>query len=324
MREQPHWTDILTTDFFTKHYVSERMSYPKLRELPLQDGYNISIGTIHKYANKLGFGRNASEAKRNIDPNPLDWSVSYLDERTIEAIDGFQLGDGHIDGKSGIEARIKWTGEHKEFGEYLLMPFNRYMVKLVETNSPKSPSGKIWDGHTKSHPDLTNQHQRWYNSRKKQPPDDVRITPLSVMLWYLGDGSVVINDEKNTIMLRLSTDGFAPERVEFLSEKLREKGIDCHRNNDNRIQVEAKGIAKFFEFIGKKSPVKCYDYKFELPEWRFEAKRMRQVANELGFDYSRLAYWVKTGKVDCLRLSANSKPYFLPVHIKEIRKLIAP
>jgi hypothetical protein len=102
------------------------------------------------------------------------------------------------------------------------------------------------------------------------------------MMWYLGDGSLVVNEEKNTVMLRLSTDGFSKERVEFLAGKLRDQGIDCHRNGDNRIQVEARGIAAFFDFIGHESPVKCYAYKFDLPDWRFKAKRMREVADELG------------------------------------------
>jgi hypothetical protein len=163
---------------------------------------------------------------------------------------------------------------------------------------------------------------RWYPiCGKKQPPDDVRITPLSVMMWYLGDGSLVQGN--NTVMLRLSTDGFLPEKVEFLAEKLREKNIDCHRNNDNRIMVNAKGIPTFFNFIGRKSPVKCYEYKFDLPEWRFESKRLSDVAKELGVSYNRISHLVKTGRLGCYRASVKGRPRMLPDHIEKAKQLMS-
>lgn len=140
------------------------------------------------------------------------------------------------------------------------------------------------------------------------------------MLWYLGDGSVV--QDNNRIALRLSTDGFAQEGVEFLVSKLEAIGISCHRNGDNRIYVEAKGIPKFFEFIGTKSPVKCYDYKFEVPEWRLESKRMSEVAEMLNVDYSRLAHLVKIGKIPTYRASIKGKPRFLAEHIKCCKQAI--
>jgi hypothetical protein len=322
MKEQPHWTNILTPAFFEENYVKQRLSYPKLREILLKDGYNVHIGTIHKYAKKLGFGRNASEAKRNRDPNPLDYTISYLDERTLEALDGFLLGDGCLQlnrTDTGV-ARCTCTLQYEEFSQWLMAPFERYQVHRCEANSPKSPSGKAYEAKTKFHPDLFKHRQRWYPDNQKQPPDDVRITPLSVMMWYLGDGSFVKGD--NTVVLRLSTDGFSPERVEFLATKLREIGIACHRNNDNRIMVEARGIPAFFDFIGRSSPVACYNYKFELPEWRFEAKRMREVADELGCDYNRLSYLVKTGKVPCIRATDKGKPRFLPEHLPAIRQAL--
>lgn len=154
--------------------------------------------------------------------------------------------------------------------------------------------------------------------QKKQPPNDVRITPRSVMMWYLGDGSCV--QTNNTVVIRLSTDGFDKERVEFLADKMKEKGIDCYRNGDNRIQIKTTAVPAFFKFIGKESPIKCYDYKFDLPEWRFEAKRMKAVADELGIDYHQLAHLVKIGKIPCYRASEKGRPIFLPEHIEVVKK----
>ncbi len=67
--------------------------------------------------------------------------------------------------------------------------------------------------------------------------------------------------------------------------------------------------------------MEVYSYKFALPDWRFEAKTMREVADELGIDYDKLSYWVKIGRVPCFREHEKAKPRFLPEHIEKIGKL---
>ena len=326
MKEQPHYTDVLTESFFLDHYVEKRMSFPKITAMLQEQGYNIAVGTVFKYAKNLGIGRDRSEAKRNREPNPLDFTASYMTEASLEAVDGFMLGDGAInyDKRSQVKAARLCCGvEHNEFAMYLMSFFTKYLSKVIPCQDAKMKCGIRQQGYTASHPDFYIQKERWcIEGNLKQPPDDVRITPLSVMMWYLGDGSVVQPENGSTVMLRLSTDGFNVERVEYLVSKLNEKGIDCHRNKDNRIQVEAKGIPSFFNFIGRKSPVECYAYKFDLPEWRFEAKRMSEVADELGIEYQKLAYWVKIGKVPCYRASEKGKPRFLPEHIEAIKEIV--
>jgi len=201
------------------------------------------------------------------------------------------------------------------------------MKHLVKKHKAQSMNqGFMFSGSTSFHPDIYKQYLRWYpeninGNRVKQPPEDIRITRNSVMRWYLGDGSVVVKN--NTVTPRLSTDGFAMDKVEILVERLRDKDIICHRNNENRIRIDAKGIPAFFDFIGKKSPIQCYNYKFDkIPFWRFESKRMKEVSEELNIDYSRLSYFVKNGKIKVYRLSPTGRPRFLPEHIKEVKELI--
>ena len=98
--------------------------------------------------------------------------------------------------------------------------------------------------------------------------------------------------------------------------------IDCTRTEENRIRVTAKGVPGFFNLIGRTSPIKCYDYKFKLPEWRFSAKRMKDVANELGVSYNRLSHLVKTGRLQCYRASKKGRPRMLPEHIESAKTLI--
>lgn len=314
---------ILTKEFFNSFYIEKDMSFPKIHEMLKNQGVDISISTLYKYSKKYNIGRDSSEARILWDDSSLDYTKTFLNKDIIEAIDGFLLGDGCLYNdkrcKNSKTARITCGLEHRDFCEYLMEPFQNYKPIISKQKSKTMKQGYKWIGQSKYHPDLYVHWKRWYKEGKtKQPPDDVRITPTSVLMWYLGDGSLVKNNK--SICIRLSTDGFHPDRVDFLISKLNDKDVKCHRNNDNRIQIKAKGIPNFFKLIGKRSPIKCYQYKFDLPFWRFEAKRMKEVSEELGIAYNKLSNWIKQGYVPCYRESPKSFPRFLPEHIEEIKK----
>jgi hypothetical protein len=330
MREKPHYINLLTKDFFEEYYVSKKMSYPDIREMLLKQGYNIHNGTLHKYAKRLGFGRGFSEARRNWDLDSLDYEKEYIKDDMIEQIDGFLLGDGGISHnkrcKNSRAARLCCGVKYKEFANYLMLPFLNLGAKVAKNNSKSMNQGYVFSGSTRHHPDIYRQYLRWYPENKngqriKQPPEDVRITKDSLLKWYLGDGSVVV--QNNTISLRLSTDGFSIDKVEMLVDRLRSKGILSHRTAENRIMINANGIPSFFNIIGRKSPIECYNYKFDrVPFWRFESKRMKEVAKELKINYHRLSYFVKKGRIETFRLSPSGRPRFLPNHVDEVKKLI--
>lgn len=332
MSDNPHYDHLLTKKFFEEFYVTKQMSYPKIQDMLAEQGHNIHPGTLQKYAKKHKIGRDASEARRLWQEDSLDYDQTFLTERVIEAIDGFLLGDGGIEPmgnkpNSAISARLVCGVEHEEFCRYLMNDFNSYNYTIKKQRDSSMNQRFYWNARTRSHPDLKKQFDRWYpflNDRYwKQPPNDVRITPLSVMMWYLGDGSLVQHGKnKTSVSCRLSTDGFEIEKVEMLAKKMNDLGIKCKRNGDNRIYIRAKGISAFFEFIGTESPIECYNYKFDLPKWRFEAKRMKQVAEELGVDYQKLAHLVKVGKIPCYRASENGKPRFMKEHIEEAKKIL--
>jgi len=254
----------------------------------------------------------------------LNYGLSFLTENVIEAIDGFLLGDEGINDStnSGHVARFQCGVQYKEFAQYMMSFFNPYSPSVTPYINSSMSSGICYNGRTCSHPDIYSQYFRWYvnDYDKKQPPDDVRITPLSVMIWYLGDGSLV--KTKSSITIRLSTDGFDKEKNEMLVEKLKYCGIKSKVNSDNRIRINNNSISDFFNFIGRSSPIGCYQYKFDLPIWRLESKRMSIVAKEIGVNYNKLSYWVKNGFVPCLRTSEKARPRFLTEHILKIKEYI--
>jgi len=336
MGDNPKFDHILTKEFFEKYYIEKRMSFPQISKMLEEKNKKISVSSLFKYCKKYDLTRTWSEARRNSYDIYIDYDKTYLTEKVIDSIDGFLLGDGGCSiGKRKIPAktdraennkigRLSCGVQYEEFCRYLMKDFNDYIVTVKKGMTDHMKQGFVWGGCTKFHPDLYNQYIRWYpenseGKRVKQPPDDVRITPNSVMMWYLGDGCLHTYNNSATAGAKLSTDGFSPERVHFLVDKLLEVGIKCHRNNLNRIRIDAKGLPAFFDFIGRESPIKCYNYKFDLPLWRFESKRLSEVAEELNISYNTLSYLIKIGKVECFRLSEKGRPRLLPKHIQFIK-----
>lgn len=257
-------------------------------------------------------------------------TIFWRIEMKKEYIDGFLLGDGcvSIDKRmKSKKARATCSLEHREFCEYLINFFKEYDSTVSKYNDKKMKQGFSFNGRTKYSKELYQQRLRWYPEDQggksfKQVPNDVEITPTSVMMWYLGDGSVINQNNWQSMKVRLSTDGFKRSGVQLLVDKLNGLKIWCHIDFDQRIQVKARGVPAFFDYIGRKSPIKCYDYKFNLPTWRFESKRMKEVSVELGVSYNRLSYLVKIGKISTYRLSSAGRPRFLPIHIDKCRKMI--
>jgi hypothetical protein len=62
--------------------------------------------------------------------------------------------------------------------------------------------------------------QRWYPNGKKIIPKDLVLAPITVMNWYLGDGSSHISSYRN-MYAQLSTQGFCDEGVEQLGDLLK-------------------------------------------------------------------------------------------------------
>ncbi len=190
----------------------------------------------------------------------LDYSKSMFDEIS-EFFDGFMLSDGSI---SKNNPHLEWSVKHKEFDTYLKEVFGVYAPvsseRLVKDARLSDGRYITHRGNTKTHPDIKMQRKRWYPSDIKIVPDDVKITPKSLLMWYLGDGC------RNPYSILLCTDSFAKTHVDHLIVKLRTLGligkIRYHCRNP-RIWFSSSETKKFLKLIGEHSPIGCYKYKFD-------------------------------------------------------------
>ncbi len=241
-----------------KLYITKKMSFKEVANYLQKEGISIQWWTISRRLKELGLTRSVSQALLVKKSNRL--SIKLL-EKELEALDGFLLGDGHIDQTSGRASRLSCTVQHGEFGRYLLSHFTRYDPKWRQRNIHSIRYQKAlsqWSGETKSDKCFLDQRKRWYPRGIKRVPKDVRLTPLSLLLWYLGDGSYAF--QKGYIFLH--TQGFETEDVRFLCLKLEKLGVNCHRDKKNKIYIGTHNVQPFLKLLSP-NPVSCYSYKFQ-------------------------------------------------------------
>jgi len=291
-------------------YINEKISLPKLsQKSEFLLGCHLSIGAIYNIMEYNNIKtRTISESRSTLNINE-----SYLDEKTIEWIDGFLLGDGSIgcNRKTFKSARFSIGSSEEEWASYAISGLIKYNPSKASSKGWKfrieKPSRPIFSSATKMHPDISLQAKRWYPNGKKIVPKDVRITPISIMLWYLGDGSV--GRQMRATNLSLATCGFTPEENnDILIPKLGQLGIRARYGRvKNDIIVCSDSIKPFFDTIGHKSPISCYDYKFVVPKWLF-LKTLKMIIPSKRERW-KAQYYLKNGKILCQKSPGGH--YFL-------------
>ncbi len=186
----------------------------------------------------------------------LEYSQSFLTPHLQSYIDGLMLSDITIrpDGSFG------WNLKYQEFSEYIAKQFKPY-----EAYSKPTPNPNIFRGRSYCHPDIKKQRKRWYPEGIKIVPEDVQVDTVSALMLYLGDGHL----HKVRGHITLYTMSFTEEENEFLVQKLSDIGITSRVKpikNQFVIYLSRPNAEEFLKIVGGNSPIKCYDYKFDMPD----------------------------------------------------------
>lgn len=152
----------------------------------------------------------------------------------------------------------------------------RHSSKLSE-GVTKSFNG-IWPKYnyaTHAHPIWTELAKKWYkhnasghyilnnNRIIKIVPQDLRLTPLTVCVWFMDDGSLDAEDG-NAVFC---TNGFTDDECEFLVDRLdKDVGIKSHvihRRNQPLIYVGTDEHKKLIDLIKPHVKWDCFKYKLD-------------------------------------------------------------
>lgn len=116
-----------------------------------------------------------------------------------ELVDGLLLGDGSIESKNGKTGRLSigQAGPRRPWVDQLHSEFCKFGVTsslydrsggptIIKGKNCVNADARILRTHTYTW--FGEQWQRWYPNGTKIVPLDVKLTPLSIALWYFGDG----------------------------------------------------------------------------------------------------------------------------------------
>jgi hypothetical protein len=242
--------------------------------LPLLPGRSKTA--IYSRANKLGYKRDRELIRKINSENQRQciWEDLQNDEEFCEIIDGELLADGciyrkRVKNRSCYEYSFIAGSVHREYAKYL---YARLQPKLHSRASIKTigiPKRKK-SGFLPSRPFYSirfssvvfkSWYDRWYpnGSIKASVPNDLVLTPVVCLHWFLGDGSI----SHRTITLH--TDNFEKQYVERLVRGLNSIKIDAkparEKNKYDVIRLTTSGSSKFLAYIGA-SPIKEMSYKW--------------------------------------------------------------
>ncbi len=230
--------------------------------------------TIYTWLHKFRIPVRSYSEARCLKSNHISLSKGLL-----QFINGLLLGDGHLHALKW-SATFQASSKHKSFLQWLSKKFSSYGIKQagkIHRGARRHlfPNGKIYSYvdfayASRYYAELKNLWSDWYRrdgttkkgnpKYKKVTPTDLKLTPLSCLHWYIGDGYL----NKSAQNITLHTLGFSHVDVEFLKSLLKDLGLIVSVHADSSIFIWKKSVRAFLSFIGPcpKEIKAVYGYKW--------------------------------------------------------------
>jgi len=280
--------------------------------------------------------------EQKIFPGAAPNEPVILTDYIRDVIYGELLGDGCLRGKknksSGANAIFSYNTSNLEYATYL----KSLLVSLIPGNITHSfnrtgfktgDQAKKFDSYhfsTESNPTLTKIYNKFYpNHGEKIVPEDIELTPVVCLHWYIGDGFLLHGKryfkEKPSSQLsqhiQLMTQCFDEHSIDILISKLNHAvGIECEKCETNLnkkgrmkyiIKIPPKYFTKFLKYIGP-CPVESYKYKWNILDPTYEKYEKYiystgDVGKKMGIDKKKIRYyasttWFKSSKIDAIKM----------------------
>jgi len=265
------------------------------------DGYEGHVGDGRLYPTVIE-SRGAGDDQEERCPFCGSWysligshwsqgSCSYppISAYKMELLKGMMLGDGFLDLQSNFP-RFEISNTNKSFLQWLSTELGwlTTSVRMEHTaeqsykKSSKLPNNASLEGfhdlfriRTKLHP----QYQRfksWYSTDEIVFPSDLSLSPESLRLWYVSDGSVKI-DNRNSRSHRPALSSFnESERPQSVLSALRSLGFNTYQSSYH-FCISVDDTEDFFEYIGE--PIVGFEYKWEYEDYD-EYKRLKATCKD--------------------------------------------
>lgn len=174
---------------------------------------------------------------------------------------GLMLGDGYLSNrnKSRHSAQFLVTNVNPSYILSLSKMLDKenvdHTIKIKTIKGGFTGSKKSSGLFTKFYKTFMDLEEKWYETRSdgthfKTVPNDLKLTPISLLQWYIGDGYLV-NLYGNPERVQICTDRYTDEQIIFLRDcVLRDLNIDMQIDwNRRRLRVPKRRLNDFFEVL---------------------------------------------------------------------------
>ena len=206
-------------------------------------------------------------------------TIMKMTDEMYEVLRGAMLGDGSllVQNKSA-NAHLSYTSKSLQHVQFIAKYFEEYQCGKGITSKMvyDKRTGKSYERNTfltNRSITLTEEINKWYINKIKHIPSDLVLTPLTCLVWYIGDGGITkITDKANGQAISLSTNCFEKEEIENIllpqlsqfDARIAKAGIGKNGQRQYVIRIYKKeNIIKFLEYIGP-CPFDDYRYKWDV------------------------------------------------------------
>ena len=199
-----------------------------------------------------------------------------MDMKLKDIIEGCLLGDGCIENKVDKYFYFKVSARDEKFVEWIKQLLENFNIHCWISHENKKLYSAGFYINTCSYNELLLLERKWYKKGEKRRikivPSDLKLTPTTLLFWYLGDGSLIRrkDDTARVPHISLATNSFSKEEVEFLKNRLKEDlGLNFYIVSNTtstgfrktikteytlRSKVQDGTPFKFFKLIGLECP----------------------------------------------------------------------
>ena len=222
--------------------------------------------TISKYLDKFNIEKMSVTERNNLKNKHIK-----LTDIQKEIVNGALLGDGSI-----IINKNNFSNGYFSYGSMSFEHVN-YVYEYMKTYCKSEivrKTNNMYEFRTKKYELFAEIWKLWYKNEKdktyKYYIPDIKLTPLTCLIWYLGDGGMRIRRQNRNFpyqTLSLATNNFKKECIEdILISQLKQFNARIEstvKNNQYIVTIPRRNIKDFLDYIGE-CPFEDYKYKWEL------------------------------------------------------------
>lgn len=247
-------------DWLYKNYITNKLSMCEISDM---------VGSKQSNSVRQALIRFNIPIRSISDSLTINNDLINIDHNVIT---GCLLGDAwlkrfNINSNTSYPYFIK-KNKYREHIEYVAKYFYESYDNYITTEIKNSSTYYIFRTHVSD--TLMTIYKKWYINGTRQPPDDIILNNISVLHWFMDDGSTYLRRPTSSIkqvVTTLSCEGFDINKIELLESKLNQLGLSFHVTRCNsgvgyRLSLSQRYYFNFIDFIGS-CPISVFEYKWK-------------------------------------------------------------